>query len=130
MIEIVRVLSFNLIACEGLNYRSSGEELMRKFLRQALGLPQDAELTSRQFSYGRKRKVVRVWFRDANTDKNNELSKDELEDYAISLFERDYMSERCSLWLMNRCFQSHSVKMDQRALWECFGVATRQSSDS
>ena len=103
---------------------------MRKFLRWALGLPPGAELTSKQFSFGRKRKVVRVWFRDADTDKNSELSKDELEDYAISLFERNYISEKCSLWLMKKCFQSHSVKMDRRALWECFGVATRQSSDS
>ena len=102
---------------------------MRKFLRRMFQLPPGVELTSKQFSFNRKKRVVRVWFRDADTDKNNELSDNELLDYASSLFERNYISEECSLWLMKKCLQGQRMKMDLRALRECFGVATRENSD-
>jgi hypothetical protein len=116
--------------CEGLNYTSSDESLMRNFLHRQFQLPPGIDLTPKQFSFNRRRKVVRAWFKDADRDKNKELSATELLDFAISLSERNYVSEKCSLWLMQRCLQNRKRKMDLKALRGCFGVATRQLSKS
>jgi hypothetical protein len=117
-------------ACDGLTYKASAEDLLRKFLQKSFRIQPNATLSTKQFNYSRKRKAARSLFRDADIDQNEVLSQFEMEEYAISLFERDYMSEECSLWLMDTCFQSHKETINLRAFRDCFGVATRPGAEN
>lgn len=44
-------------------------------------------------------------FAEADRDRNGVLSANEVNDYGLSLFERQYVSRPCGAWLAARCLE-------------------------